>query len=77
MKIQDNKLLISCCFISLFVLAGCGLKGDLYQTPASGKGKDFFPDAAKQIEPQKTTEPAINHKESPKTVTLDIEQELK
>jgi len=77
MKIQDNKPLISCCFISLLVLAGCGLKGDLYQTPASVKDKDFFPETTKQVEPQKTTEPAVNYKESPEAVTPNIEQELK
>jgi predicted small lipoprotein YifL len=77
MKIQNNKLLISCCFISLLVLAGCGLKGDLYQTPVSAKDKDSLPENRSRVKPNKTTEPAINHKELPETVTPDIEQELK
>jgi|GEM_PF-4899221 len=77
MKIRNNKLLISCCFISLALLAGCGLKGDLYQTPTSVKSNDFLPEDRAPAKPNRTTEPVVNHKKSLKTVTPDIEQELK
>jgi len=44
MNLQYNKTLISCGFLSLLALAGCGLKRDLYQTPDSIKGEGFVPE---------------------------------
>tara|TARA_B110000908_G_C10101929_1_gene378995 strand:- start:270 stop:464 length:195 start_codon:yes stop_codon:yes gene_type:complete len=64
MNIQPNKLLISCCFTSLLLLTGCGLKGDLYQTKA-------------QDSVNKTTEPVVTDKASLEEVTPKIEQEFK
>ena len=48
MNLQYNKTLISCCLISLLALAGCGLKGELYQTPESAKGEGFVAEETKK-----------------------------
>ena len=77
MKIQDNKPLIFSCFISLLVLAGCGLKGDLYQTPASTKGDISLSENAKKVIAKKTTQPTLNETKSTEKTTPDIEQEFK
>jgi len=48
MNAYNKILLLSCCFISLLTLSGCGLKGELYQTPESIKGEGYIEDDAKQ-----------------------------
>jgi len=77
MKIQPNKRLISCCFISLLLLTGCGLKGDLYQTKVSSTDADLASKSKARVSVDKTTEPVVTDKTSLEEVTPKIEQELK
>jgi len=66
MNLQDKKTLIFCCFLSLLVFAGCGLKRDLYQTPESIKGEGFVPEKN-----EKQTDKADSTKEIKKSEKLD------
>ncbi len=85
MNLQDNKLLISSCFISLLAISGCGLKGDLYQTPAATKGEGFIPEdqeASKETSQEQTAikdQPEAKNKENKaaKEQKKVTEQELK
>lgn len=75
MNLQHNKTLISCCFLSLLALAGCGLKGELYQTPESAKGEGFVPDETKK--PTEKTNKLKKEVESEKSDTqIPVKSEI-
>lgn len=48
MNAYNKILILSCCFISILTLSGCGLKGELYQTPESIKGEGYIEDNTEQ-----------------------------
>ena len=56
MNSYNNNFLILFCFSTLLALTGCGLKGDLYQTPESIKGEGIVADKADKKENNQNSE---------------------
>lgn len=65
MNLLNIKMITTCGFISLLLLSGCGLKGDLYQTPPSAASEGIVPvdksDNQNEINPEQlnSSQPAI------------------
>lgn len=58
MNVMKLKTTLFCLLLAIFTLSACGIKGDLYQTPASAKGEGI-------VTEEVTSEDVIPEKSAP------------